>query len=107
MARGGEDPKVQRLRDERCLNPRPEAVSDERFRDSEFFDPRDLVQVKYEMVRRARAEGDAVARAAGAFGFSRPSFYAAAAALDEGGLQGLVPGRPGPRGAHKLSAEIV
>jgi transposase len=108
MARGGgEDPKIERLRAERCLNARPEAVSDERFRDSEFFDPRDLVQVKYEMVRRARVDGDAVARAAEAFGFSRPSFYAAASALDEDGLAGLVPARPGPRRAHKLTAEIV
>ena len=68
MARSGEDPKVGRLREERCLNPRPEAVVDERFRDSEFFDPRDLVQVKYEMVRRARVEGDAIARAVESFG---------------------------------------
>ena len=30
MARGG-DPKVRALREERSLNPRPEAVSDERF----------------------------------------------------------------------------
>ena len=107
MASHGEDPKVERLRDERCLNPRPEAVSDERFRDSEFFDPRDVVQVKYEMVRRARVDGEAVAHAAQSFGFSRPSFYAAQAALDEGGLAGLVPARPGPRRAHKLTEEIV
>ncbi|MGH2930033.1 MAG: helix-turn-helix domain-containing protein, partial [Solirubrobacteraceae bacterium] len=49
----------------------------------------------------------AVARAVESCGFSRPSFYAAAAALDEGGLAGLVPARPGPRGAHKLTEEIV
>jgi transposase len=107
MPRGEKDPKAERLREERCLNPRPEAVSDEHFRGSEFFDPRDLVQVKYEMVRRARVEGDAVARAAEAFGFSRPSFYAAADALAEGGLPALVPARPGPRRAHKLTDEIV
>jgi len=107
MARREDDGKVQRLRDERCLNPRPEAVSDERFGDSEFFDPRDLVQVKYEMVRRARADGDPVTRAAASFGFSRPAFYAAAAALDDAGLAGLVPARPGPRRAHKLTDEIV
>jgi hypothetical protein len=35
MARGGEDPKVRALRAERSLNPRPEAVSDERFSGSE------------------------------------------------------------------------
>ena len=107
MPRGGEDPKVQPLRTERSLNPRPEAVSDERFSGSEFLDARDLVQVKYEMVRRARVDGEPVGRAAAGFGFSRASFYAAARALDEGGLAALVPARPGPRGAHKLTVEVV
>ena len=107
MAGGGEDPKVQTLRAERSLNPRPEAVSDEQFARSEFLDARDLVQVKYEMVRRARVEGESVSAAAEAFGFSRPSFYAAQAALDEGGLAGLVPARPGPKRAHKMTGEVV
>jgi len=107
MARGGEDPKVVALRAERALNPRPEAVTDERFASSEFLDARDLVQVKYEMVRRARVDGEPVSRAAEEFGFSRPSFYAAQAALDEGGLAALVPARPGPRRAHKMSGEVV
>jgi transposase len=66
-----------------------------------------LVQVKYEMVRRVRVEGDTVVRSAAEFGFSRPSYYEAAAALDAGGLPALVPARPGPRRAHKLTDEIV
>jgi len=107
MARGGEDPKVEALRAERSLNPRPGAVTDEQFAGSEFLDARDLVQVKYEMVRRARVDGDPVRRAAEAFGFSRPSFYAAQAALDRGGLGALVPARPGHRRAHKMSAVVV
>jgi len=107
MARRREDPKVQALREERCLNPRPEAVRDPAFASSEFLDARDLVQVKYEMVRRVRVDGDAVARTVADYGFSRPSFYEAAAALDAGGLAGLVPARPGPRRAHKMSAEVV
>jgi len=107
MAAGSEDPKVAALRAQRTLNPRPEAVVDERFEGSEFFDARDLVQVKYEMVRRVRADGDAVSRSAQAFGFSRPSFYQARAALDGAGLAGLVPARPGPRRAHKLTEEVL
>ena len=107
MAKGGEDPKVQALRAERSLNPRPEAVRDERFASSGFLDARDLVQVKYEMVRRARVDGEPVSRAAEAFGFSRPSFYAAQAALEQGGLAALVPARPGPRRAHKMTGEVV
>ncbi len=107
MARAGEDPKVRALREARSLNPRPEVVRDEQFSSCEFLDARDLVQVKYEMVRRARVDGEPVSRVAETFGFSRPSFYAAASALDDGGLAGLVPARPGPRGAHKLTAEVV
>ncbi len=108
MAPRREDPKEAALREARCLNPRPESVSDEAFAAGpEFFDPRDLVQVKYEMVRRARADGQPVSSAAAAFGFSRPSFYQAAAAVETGGLAGLVPARPGPRRAHKLTGEVV
>lgn len=101
------DSKAAALREARALNPRPEAVIDEAFATEEFLDARDLVQVKYEMVRRVRIEGQAVSAAAAAFGFSRPSWYAAAEALDRAGLAGLLPARPGPRRAHKLTAEIV
>ena len=107
MARRGKDPKEQALRAERCLNPRPDAVRDVQFARSEFLDARDVVQVKYEMVRRARVDGEPVSHVADAFGFSRPSFYAAQAALDRGGLAGLVPARPGPRRAHKMSGDVV
>ena len=103
----GEDPKVTALRAQRCLNPRPERVIDERFAGSEFLDARDLVQVKYEMVRRVRVDGGTVTGSAREFGFSRPAFYEAQAALDAGGLGGLVPARPGPRRAHKLTGEVV
>jgi transposase len=108
MARRREDPKEAALRAARTLNPRPEAVADEAFTSGpEFFDARDLVQVKYEMVRRVRADGQPVTKAAAAFGFSRPSYYQAAAAVEADGLAGLVPARPGPRRAHKLTGEVV
>jgi transposase len=107
MAKRRNDPKEEALSDSRALNPRPEAVIDAAFASSEFFDPRDLVQVRYEMVRRVRIDGESVSVSAANFGFSRPSWYAAASALDEGGLPGLLRTRPGPRRAHKLSGEIV
>ncbi len=102
-----EDPKVAALRTQRSLNPRPEQVVDDEFASSEFFDPRDLVQVKYEMVRRVKLEGAPVTSTVEAFGFSRPTFYEAAKAVEVDGLAGLVPGRPGPRRAHKLTDEVV
>jgi len=102
-----EDPKAAALRASRTLNPRPERVTDERFSSSDFFDARDLVQVKYEMVRKVREEQAPVTSAAAAFGFSRQSCYDAAAALESAGLAGLVPARPGPRGGHKLTGQIL
>jgi hypothetical protein len=105
--RRNQDPKVQALREARTLNPHPDAVADAEFGSSGFFDARDLVQVKYEMVRRVQVDGAAVAHAAAAFGFSRPSYYEAAAALARDGLPGLVPDKPGPRGAHKLTDDVL
>ena len=105
--RRGGDAKGDALRRRGCLNPHPERVADPAFASSEFLDPEDLVQVKYEMVRKVSLEGEAVATAAAAFGFSRPTFYQARAALDSGGLPALVPAKPGPRRAHKLTDEVV
>ena len=89
------------------MNPHPEAVVDEVFVAEDFFDPRDVVQVKYEMLRRVNEDGTSVSAAAAAFGFSRQSYYQAAAALAAGGLPALVPAKPGPRGAHKLTGEVL
>ena len=106
-AAGRHDPKEAALAAARCLNPHPEQVTDPEFLGSDFFDARDAVQVKYEMVRKVLAGGAPVTEATAAFGYSRPAYYAAAAALESAGLEGLVPARPGPRGAHKLTEEIL
>src|SRR2546422_239483 len=101
------DPKSLALRQQGCLNPHPERVTDELFQTREFFDPRDLVQVKYEMLCRVQTEGHPVNRSASAFGFSRPSFYQAQAAFQQGGLPALTPQKRGPKQAHKLTAEVL
>ena len=102
------DDKTIALRRQHALNPRPATVTDAAFRSGNaFFDRADLVQVKYEMLRRVREEGQPVTRTAAAFGFSRPSFYAAQVVFEAAGLPGLVPQRPGPRRAHKLSEAVV
>ena len=101
------DPKSESLRQLGALNPRPQTVADPLFHRSEFFDPRDLVQVKYEMLRRVQIEGASVTEVTQAFGFSRPVFYQAQTLYHRAGLPGLIPQRPGPRHAHKLSDPIV
>jgi len=101
------DPKIDALRLYGSLNAHPDRVQDPLFAGGDFFDARDLVQVKYEMVRRVRVDGQPVSRSAAAFGFSRPALYQAQAAVARGGLAALVPKKPGPRRAHKLSPEVV
>lgn len=72
------DQKLSSLRAHRALNPRPENVTDEAFRSgNSFFDCRDLVQVKYEMLRRVEVDRIPAKRAAAVFSFSRPSLYQA------------------------------
>jgi transposase len=101
------DPKTRALQQEASLHPHPEEVTDELFLTHEFFDPRDLVQVKYEMLRRVQSEGQAVSQSAAHFGFSRPSFYQAQTAFEQGGLPALMPQKRGPKKAHKLTAEVL
>ena len=101
------DPKTRALQQEASLYPHPEQVTDELFLTHEFFDPRDLVQVKYEMLRRVQSEGQAVSQSAAHFGSSRPSFYQAQAAFQQGGLPALMPQKRGPKNAHKLTTEVL
>jgi transposase len=99
--------KREALRAHASLNPHPEAVTSALFQNSTFFDPLDLVQVKYEMLRRAEAENQPVSRAAREFGFSRPSFYQTQTAFQQSGLSGLIPQKRGPREAHKLTDAVM
>src|SRR5579859_2657580 len=102
------DDKAAALHRHHALNLRPQGVSDAAFTSGNtFFDARDLVQVKYEMLRRVREDGQAVSHAAADFGFSRPAFYQAQAVFDAEGLPGLLPQRPGPKRAHKLAEGVV
>jgi transposase len=102
-----EDPKVAALRIAGALHPRPESVHDEAFERHEFFDRRDRVQVKYEMLRRHRVEGRPVTEVATAFGVSRQAFYATETAFTAAGLPGLLPRPRGPKRAHKCTDAIL
>lgn len=104
---GHEDPKEDILAQDGALNPHPEAVRDTLFIGNPFFDPKDLVQVRYEMVRRHQADGLSINEVATTFGVSRPTFYKAQSALADQGLSGLLPQQRGPKGGHKLSAEVL
>ena len=105
--RRSDTPKVKALLEEGTLNPTPEKVRDRKFQENEFFDPRDAVQVKYEMLRRVSIEKASVTNATEEYGVSRPTYYQNKASFDQGGIAGLVPRKRGPRGPHKLQGEAL
>ena len=80
--------KQDRLRKAGTLNRTPENVGDPMFAAGDFFDARDLLQVRYEMVRLGQAT---LAQAAARFGVSRPTCFRMVKSFDTGGLQELIP----------------
>jgi transposase len=101
------DAKLVSLQATGTLNGKPQAVKDPLFRAGSFFDPRDLLQVRYEMVRRHLVEDEPVAHTAQLFGVSVPTAYQAQTAFKAGGLVALLPKRRGPKHGHKLTPEIL
>ena len=101
------DPKTVVLREQGILNLHPENVDDPAFLEHAFFDARDLVQVKYEMLRRVQLKELSITEAAAAFGFSRVALYQIQKRFKEEGLAGLLPKPRGPKRAHKLSEEVM
>lgn len=99
--------KTDALIEEGTWNPTPDKVRDPKFRGSEFFDPHDAVQVRYEMLRRVSVDKVTVTEAASEYGVSRPTYYQAKANFDMAGIAGLVPSKPGPRGPHKIDGEVL
>jgi transposase len=101
------DPKAYFLAQRGALHPHPQRVQDALFRGCTFFDPRDLVQVRYEMVRRFRVNGHPASAVARSFGVSRQSLYALARAFQGRGLPGLFPGKRGPKAPSKCPDVVL
>jgi transposase len=99
--------KAEALAEDGTLNPAPDKVGDPKFQEDGFFDPRDVVQVRYEMLRRVSVEKASVTDVSDEYGVSRPTYYQAKADFDEAGIAGLVPKKRGPRGPHKIQAELL
>ena len=80
-------------------------VTEPKFLGDVFYDPMDIVQVKYEMLKEVEKRAATVADAATVYGFSRTAFYIIKEAFSKQGIKGLIPEKPGPRNPHKLTRE--
>lgn len=99
--------KRQALQASGTFNPRHARVRHPLFQASEFFDPQDLLQLKYETLRAVQQDQYSLAQAASQFGLCRPTIYQAQAHFEHRGLEGLLPGKRGPRKAHKLTPAVL
>ncbi len=99
--------KIRALAEEGALNPEPGKVQDPKFQEGEFFDPHDIVQVKYEMLRRVSVENASVTSATEEYGVSRPTYYQTRASFEEAGIAGLVPRKRGPQGPQKVRGAVL
>lgn len=99
--------KKQLLKQQGVLNRRSAKVIDSKFSDNAFFDPEDLTQVKYEMVRQVVHDKKSISDAARNFGMSRPAFYKAKESIEREGIVGLAPRKSGPKTRHKLNKNIM
>jgi transposase len=102
-----EDVKAQFLAAQQALHSRPNRIRDTSFQEGGFFDPRDLVQVRYEMLRRHLVDGKPVTEVTRDFGMSRQMFYVLLGMFQKEGLQGLLPRKRGPKAAHKCTDEVL
>jgi len=98
--------KLQSLRASGTFNPRAAQVRHPLFVPGDFFDPRDLVQLKYETLRALQKDDYSIVQAATQFGLSRPTIYEAQAHFQTHGLEGLLPRKRGPKNPHKLSGPV-
>lgn len=75
----------------------------EKFLTVSFYDPMDIVQVKYEMLKAATEGNQPIAKIVDEFGLSRASFYKIKKAFEISGLSALIPEKPGPKKPYKLT----
>jgi transposase len=76
-----------------------------KFIDDRFFDPMDIAQVKYEMLKEVERNGVTITDAADSYGFSRTAYYSIKEAFSTQGIKGLIPEKTGPKSPHKLTRE--
>jgi transposase len=102
-----ESEKLEQMKKNGTFNRDPSKVLSSLFKDYSFFDPHDLPQVKYEMLRSVEKDGKDVSSTAKEFGFSRVSYYQIKEDYNTSGILGLIPKKRGPQGPRKLKPDDI
>lgn len=99
------DSKEDILKASGTYNRAYDSVTADEFQHGIFFDPKDLAQVKYEMLRSVAKEGVSVSDAAEKYGLSRQTYYIVKNAVENQGMGGLIPQKRGPKGSYKMTEQ--
>lgn len=87
-------------------NKNHDKVQKKAFQEDEFYDPMDVVQVRYEMIKDASGGGRAIEQVTSEYGYSRASYYHIMDNFKKGGMLALVPEKTGPKTARKLTDDL-
>ena len=101
------DTKLQALEKAGALYKRAERVQSPLFERLDFFDARDTLQVKYEMLRSHEIDDLPISRAAEQFGYTRQAYYQIRDAFAREGIPGLAGKKRGRKGPVKCTPEVV
>jgi transposase len=99
--------KVDVLMKNGSFNKNATLVSSPLFKSNSYFDPQDIVQVKYEMLRAVKNNELSVSDASRQFGFSRTAYYKIERRFTEAGVEGLCPQKTGPKSPAKVTPAIM
>ena len=99
--------KIECLKENGTYNADSKSVLAEDFKHGIFFDPCDLIQVKYEMLRSVEKKELSITEASTKYGLSRQTYYINKAAVEEGGISALMPKKTGPKNAVKLNDDCA
>ena len=90
------------------FNHNEKRVKDSLFlKHTNFFDPCDNLQIRYEMIRSHLVDDNSVVEICRRFGISRQSFYTLQDKFNQKGTAGLLYRKPGPQGPSKLTTEVL
>ena len=98
--------KEDRLKASNTFNPDYDKISDPKFSIDSIMDPRDLLQVRYELVRSVEYDNTPITHAAEEYGVSERTARRYIQSMKAGGLSALIPGKSGPSGPSVLKQEV-
>lgn len=102
-----DDDKVKFLKENGSFNRNASSVTSPLFKSNTYFDAKDLVQVKYEMLRAVKNNELSVSEASRQFGFSRTAYYKTEKRFMEAGVDGLCLQKTGPKSPAKVTGDVL